>query len=97
MPLVVRLTPDIEEGLRRLSLEEHKSQAEVVRSLIAERLREPRVRQSAYAIAQELGIIGSDNDRRTDTAAKHASYVRAALMKKSKRTASAAPARKRRS
>jgi hypothetical protein len=91
----VRLPADIEDGLRRLSIEEHKTQAEVVRSLIAERLAQSPPRTSAYAIAQSLGIIGSDSDRRTDTAERHSDYVRAALIKKSKRAAKSPPPRKR--
>lgn len=87
MPLVIRLPADIEEGLRQLSIEEHKTQAEVVRSLIAERLAQRPRRKSAYAVAQSLGIIGSDDDPRTDTASRHADYVRRALLKKAKYTA----------
>lgn len=94
MPLVVRLPADIEEGLRQLSIEEHKTQAEVVRSLIAERLAQRPRRMSAYAVAQTLGIIGSDDDQRTDTALRHAEYLRRALLRKAKRSAPVATRKK---
>jgi len=79
MPLVIRLPAEIEAGLRRLSHEEQKSQAEIVRGLIAERLAGRAARASAYSIARRLGVIGCDDDARTDTAARHSEYVRAAL------------------
>jgi hypothetical protein len=82
MPLVIRLPADIEAGLRRLSHEEGRPQAEIVRTLIAERLTRRAARESAYAVAQRLGVIGCDADERTDTAARHAEYVRAALRSK---------------
>jgi hypothetical protein len=90
MPLVIRLPAEIEAGLRRLSNEEKRSQAEIVRGLIAERLAERKVRPSAYAIARRLGVIGCDDDPRTDVAQRHSEYVRAALQgkagKRSRRT-----------
>jgi hypothetical protein len=89
MPLVIRLPADIEAGLRRLSHEEGRPQAEIVRTLIAQRLSTRAARQSAYAIARRLGVIGCDDDRRTDTAARHSEYVRAALRPKGVRKARA--------
>lgn len=83
MPLVIRLPAEIEAGLRRLSDEEKRSQAEIVRGLIAERLAKRKARPSAYAIARRLGVIGCDDDPRTDVAQRHAEYVRAALLAKS--------------
>jgi len=85
MPLVIRLPAEIEAGLRRLSHEERKTQAEIVRALIAERLARRKARASAYAIARRLGVIGCDDDVRTDTASRHSEYVRAALDAKGKR------------
>lgn len=79
MPLVIRLPADIEAGLRRLSHEEGRPQAEIVRALIAEKLSRRAARESPYAIARRLDVIGCDADDRTDTAARHAEYVRAAL------------------
>jgi len=79
MPLVIRLPAEIEAGLRRLSSEENRSQAEIVRGLIAARLAEHKLRPSAYAIARRLGVIGCDDDPRTDVAQRHSEYVRAAL------------------
>lgn len=85
MPLVIRLPADIEAGLRRLSHEEQKPQAEIVRGLIAERLAGRTARASAYTIARRLGVIGCDDDGRTDTAARHSEYVRAALSAQARR------------
>ncbi|MGH8701997.1 MAG: hypothetical protein ACREVR_12605 [Burkholderiales bacterium] len=82
MPLVIRLPADIEAGLRRLSDEENRSQADIVRGLIAERLGERKARASAYALARRLGVIGCDDDSRTDVAERHSEYVRAALRAK---------------
>ena len=88
MPLVIRLPADIEAGLRRLSDEENRSQAEIVRGLIAERLGKRKVRAGAYAVARRLGVIGCDDDSRPDVAERHSEYVRAAL-----RTKAASPGR----
>jgi predicted DNA-binding protein len=82
MPLVIRLPAELEAGLRRLSDEEKRSQADIVRSLIADRVAKRKRRSSAYAVAQRLGIIGCDDDSRTDVAKRHAEYVRAALQAK---------------
>jgi hypothetical protein len=82
MPLVIRLPAEIEAGLRRLSDEENRSQADIVRALIAERLGKRKMRARAYAIAQGLGVIGCDDDSRTDVAERHSEYVRAALLAK---------------
>jgi len=84
MPLVIRLPAELEAGLRRLSDEENCSQAEVVRSLIAERLRARKARPRFYAVAQRLGAIGCDDDPRTDVAERHSAYVRAALRGKAR-------------
>jgi predicted DNA-binding protein len=90
MPLVIRLPAEIETGLRRLSDEENRSQADIVRGLIAERLGARKARARAYAVAQRLGVIGCDDDSRTDVAARHSEYVRAAL-----RARASAPRRRR--
>lgn len=82
MPLVIRLPAEIEAGLRRLSDEENRSQADIVRALIAERLGKRKARARAYAVAQGLGVIGCDDDSRTDVAERHSGYVRAALLAK---------------
>jgi predicted DNA-binding protein len=82
MPLVIRLPAEIEAGLRRLSDEENRSQADIVRALIAERLGKRKARARAYAVAQRLGVIGCDDDSRTDVAERHSGYVRAALLAK---------------
>ena len=39
-------------------------------------------RKTAYEIAQELGVIGMDDDRRGDVAKNHSQYLRQALRKK---------------
>jgi hypothetical protein len=85
MPLVVRLEPELEAGLRRLSEEERVPQAEVVRRLIRERLALRAQRTSAFEIAQALGVIGIDTDPRRDVAKKHSRYAKQAL--RAKRTA----------
>jgi hypothetical protein len=79
MPLVVRLPAELETGLRRLSAEENRSQAEIVRGLISERLARRKARPNAYEVALRLGAIGCDDDPRADLSARHAEYVRAAL------------------
>lgn len=84
MPLVIRLPAEIEAGLRRLSDEENRSQADIVRGLIAERLGKRKARARAYAVAQRLGVIGCDDDSRTDAAERHSEYVRAALLAKTR-------------
>ena len=75
MPLVVRLNPELEQGLNELSEEENTPKAEILRERLAQR----RKRPNAYAIAQELGVIGADTDPRTDVAQHHYRYLRAAL------------------
>lgn len=85
MPLVVRLEPELEAGLRHLSEEERVPQAEVVRRLIRERLALRAGRKSAFEIAQALGVIGMDTDPRRDVAKKHSRYAKQAL--RAKRTA----------
>jgi hypothetical protein len=93
MPLVIRLPAEIEAGLRRLSDEENRSQAEIVRGLIAERLGKRKARAHAYAVARRLGVVGCDDDSRTDTAERHSDYVRAVLLAKTRSTPR--PARRR--
>jgi len=85
MPLVIRLDAELETGLRRLSSEERVPQAEVVRRLIRERLASRSNRKSAFEIAEELGVVGMDEDPRRDVAKGHSNYVKAAL--RAKRTA----------
>ena len=79
MPLVIRLNPELEQGLNELSEEENTPKAEILRDLLRERLAQRRKRPNAYAIAQELGVIGADADPRTDVAQHHSRYLRAAL------------------
>ena len=79
MPLVIRLPAELEAGLRRLSDEEKRSQADIVRGLIADRVTPRKQRPGAYAVARRLGVIGCDDDSRTDVARRHSEYVRAAL------------------
>ena len=79
MPLVIRLPAELEAGLRRLSDEEKRSQADIVRGLIVDRVTQRKQRPSAYAVARRLGVIGCDDDSRTDVARRHSEYVRAAL------------------
>ena len=79
MPLVVRLDPELESGLRQLSAEERVSQAELVRRLIRERLTVRKAGKSAFEIAAALGVIGIDDDPRQDVARKHSKYLRQAL------------------
>lgn len=83
MPLVIRLPAELEAGLRRLSEEERRSQAEIVRRLIAERVSRRKGQESAYAVARRLGAIGCDDDPRTDVSTRHSHYVREALRAKS--------------
>ena len=85
MPLVVRLDVELESGLRTLSEAERVPQAELVRRLIRERLANSRQRKTAFEIAQEMGIIGMDDDPRRDVARKHSTYAKKAL--RAKRTA----------
>lgn len=75
MPLVIRLNPELEQGLNELSEEENTPKAEILRGRVAQR----RQRPNAYAVAQELGVIGADADPRTDVAQHHSRYLRAAL------------------
>ena len=79
MPLVVRLDPELEAGLRRASAEEHLSQAEIVRRLIRERLMHRARRKTAFEIAEALGVVGMDRDPRTDVARNHSKYVKRAV------------------
>ena len=82
MPLVIRLDPELETGLRSLSAQESVSQAELVRSLIRERLARQANRKSAFEIAEELGVIGMDTDPRRDAAKRHSKYMKAAILGK---------------
>jgi len=79
MPLVVRLDPELEAGLRRVSAEERLSQAEIVRRLIRERLMHRARRKTAFEIAEALGVVGMDRDPRTDVARNHSKYVKRAV------------------
>ena len=85
MPLVIRLDSELETGLRALSEQERVPLAEFVRGLIRDRLAQHKKRKSAYEIAQEMGVIGMDDDPRGDVAINHSKYVKAAL--RAKRTA----------
>ena len=85
MPLVIRLDAELESGLRALSTQARMPQAELVRHLIRERLTLHKKRKSAFEIAQEMGVIGMDDDPRRDTAKRHSKYVKEAL--RGKRTA----------
>ncbi|OGA52252.1 MAG: hypothetical protein A3F74_10510 [Betaproteobacteria bacterium RIFCSPLOWO2_12_FULL_62_58] len=79
MPLVIRLDPELEAGLRRMSAEERLSQAELVRRLIRERLVHRASRKTAFEIAEALGVVGMDADPRTDVAKNHSRYVKRAV------------------
>jgi metal-responsive CopG/Arc/MetJ family transcriptional regulator len=79
MPLVIRLDSELEKGLDELSEEENTPKAEILRNLLRERLARRRKPPNAFAVAQELGVIGVDNDPRTDVARQHSRYLRAAL------------------
>lgn len=61
-------------GLRVLSVELKKSQAEIVRDLIRDRLALRKAGKSAFAIACEMNVIGIDCDRRHNVA-KHRSKM----------------------
>lgn len=79
MPLVIRLDEELAKGLDEMSAEQGVPKAELMRELLRERLAAQRKRIDAYAIAKQLGVIGSDNDPRTDVAEHHSKYLRAAL------------------
>ena len=79
MPLVVRLDAELESGLRALSDETHLPQAEIVRTLIRDRLADRAARKTPWQIAEEMGVVGLDADARTDVAANHSRYVKKAL------------------
>lgn len=79
MPLVIRLSHELDSALRSLSAEERVSRAEFVRRLIRERMAARKAGKTAYQIARELGVIGMDDDPRRDVARNHSKYVRAAL------------------
>ena len=79
MPLVIKLDAELENGLRRLSLEERVPQAELVRRLIRERLAGRTHRRSAFEIAEQLGVVGMDAEPRRDVAKRHSKYVKQAL------------------
>jgi len=82
MPLVIRLDPELETGLRSLSEQERVSQAELVRRLIRERLASQAQRKSAFEIAEELGVVGMDADPRREVAKHHSKYMKATLRDK---------------
>lgn len=79
MPLVIRLDAELEEGLAELSREQGIAKAELVRELLRERLSQRRKPVDAFAIAEELGVVGLDDDPRRDVAQAHSRYLRAAL------------------
>lgn len=79
MPLVIRLNHELEVGLAELAVEQGVSKAEVLRTLLRERLERRKKRVDAYTIASELGVIGMDDDPRTDVAQNHSRYLRTAL------------------
>ena len=95
MPLVIRLPAELETELRRLSDEEKRSQADIVRGLIADRVARRKQNPSAYAVARRLGVIGCDDDSRTDVAERHSGYVRAALRAQARSTGRAVRRRRR--
>jgi hypothetical protein len=82
MPLVIRLSQELDSGLRRLSAEERVSQAEFVRRLIREKMAARRAGKTAYEIAVEMGVIGMDDDPRRDVARNHSRYLKKALRAK---------------
>lgn len=59
IPLVIRLDAELESGLRALRAEQNMPQAEVVRSLIRERLAQRRGGKSAYEIARAMALLAS--------------------------------------
>ena len=79
MPLVVRLDPELESGLRALSAEEHVPRADVVRTLIRARLATRAKRKTPWDIAVSIGVVGMDPDPRVDVAGNHSRYVKEAL------------------
>ena len=85
MPLLIRLDRELETGLRALSDETRMPLAEVVRGLIRDRLTQHKKRKKAFEMAQEMGVVGMDDDPRRDVAKHHSRYVREAL--RGKRTA----------
>jgi len=58
MPSVIRLPAEIEAGLRRLSNEENRTQADIVHGLIAERLGKHKTRARARASSQSPCALG---------------------------------------
>ena len=85
MPLVIRLDRELETGLRAVSEAARVPQAEVVRGLIRDRLTQHKKRKNAFEVAQEMGVVGMDDDPPRDVAKHHSRYVREAL--RGKRTA----------
>jgi len=79
MPLVIRLSQELDSALRYLSAEERVSRAEFVRRLIRERIAARKAGKSAFQIAQEMGVIGMDDDPRRDVAQNHSRYLRKTL------------------
>ncbi len=79
MPRVVRLDPELEAALRGLSAGEGVSQAELVRRLVRERLSRRSKPRLTYEIAESLGVIGIDTDRRRDVAANHSKHLKEIL------------------
>lgn len=79
VPLVIRLDAELEKGLDEMSAEEGVPKAELMRDLLRQRLAQRRKRVDAFAIAEQLGVIGMDHDPRKDVAEHHSKYLRAAL------------------
>ena len=78
MPEVSAFAATAEEALNELA------QAWAGVRLSFEKRNEQRTqpRKTEYEIAQELGVIGMDDDRRGDVAKNHSQYLRQALRKK---------------
>ena len=79
MPVVIQIDSEIESGLRATSAQTRTSRPKVVRQPAREHVALDKKRKSAFEIAQEMRVIGSDDDPRRDTARKHSKYVKAAL------------------
>ena len=78
MPEVSAFAATAEEALNELA----QAWAGVRLSFEKRNEQHAQPRKTAYQIAQELGVIGMDDDRRGDVAKNHSLYVREALRKK---------------
>ena len=79
MPLLIRFDTELESGLRASSAQPRTSRPNVVRQPVPKPIVLDNKRKGAFEIAQDTGIIGSDDDPRRDTARQHSKYVKAAL------------------